>query len=284
MRPAFATEGWGLDGCMFATARRECKPFVPQKVYRHVCTVSIRSSPTHLGPTTRKRVMATQHRNVGIKALVVGAIVGMLVLGGGVASASAAETDLAESALAQFRAKLTSSVETAKFDALTEGQQAELAAYLLGETDPLAALSSTPRSGNFELRTSTAAPAKQDRTGSSVAVAGGTRTVSAWQSFLFAGITISKTTVRETYYYSGANATSVASYSCIVDANYDPFSIVTSAKSGAWVSSGRATAECKVVVTRGVPTPWGQVSWSTASNIQYVTGNGYGSVTGSGWR
>ena len=117
-----------------------------------------------------------------------------------------------------------------------------------------------------------------------MSLAASTRTVSAWQSFLFAGITISKTSVRETYYYSGANATTIASYTCVVDANYDPFSSVSVAKAGAYVSAGKATAECRVTVKRGVPTPWGQVSWSTASNVQFVTGNGSGSVTSHGWR
>ena len=119
---------------------------------------------------------------------------------------------------------------------------------------------------------------------SSVTAAGATRSVSAWQSFLFAGITISKTTVSETYYYSGTSATSIAAYSCAVNANYDPFSSVTTSKSGSYVSSGRATAECKVSVRRGVPTPWGPIAWSTESNVQFVTGTGGGSVYSHGWR
>ncbi|MFT4156497.1 MAG: hypothetical protein QM630_00990 [Microbacterium sp.] len=228
---------------------------------------------------------AHPRRTRTIKTLVTGALVGMLILGGGVSSATAAEADLADSALEQFRANLTSSADIAAFDALTAAQQTELSAYLLGETDPLAELSdSSARSGDFELRKSTTTTLTQPKATASATAAAATRTVSAWQSFLFAGITISKTTVRETYYYSGANATRIASYSCVVDANYDPFSTVTSSKSGAWVSSGRATAECRVTVKRGVPTPWGQVSWSTASNIQYVAGNGSGSVTSHGWR
>ena len=229
--------------------------------------------------------MATQPRTRTAKSLVTTALVGILLLGGGVSSASAADTDLADSALSQFRANLTSAADIAAFDALTAEQQTELSAYLLGQTDPLSELSdTTERSGDFELRTSTTTTLTKPKSTAAATAAAATRTVSAWQSFLFAGITISKTTVRETYYYSGANATSIASYSCVVNANYDPFSTVTSSKSGAWVSSGKATAECKVTVKRGVPTPWGQVSWSTASNVQYVTGNGYGSVTSHGWR
>lgn len=229
--------------------------------------------------------MANHPRALGVRSLAIGALIGMLVLGGGIAPATAAETDLADSALAEFRANITSAADAAAFDALTDDQRSELASYLLGETDPLAELSAEGRSGNFELRTEkTASQTKQTAPDYAVSARTATRTVSAWQSFLFAGITITKTTVRETYYYSGANATSIASYSCVVNQNYDPYSTVTTSKDGAWVSSGKATAECKVTVKRGVPTPWGQVTWSTASNVQYVTGNGYGTVTSHGWR
>lgn len=221
-----------------------------------------------------------------MKTLVTAALVGLSIIGGSVSSASAAETDLSMSALVEFRANLTSSPDIAKFDALTAAQQAKLATYLLGETDPFVKLSkTTTRSGDLELRTSTAsAPIESSAVSSAVTAAGATRSVSAWQSFLFAGITLSKTTVYETYYYSGSAATRIASYSCAVNANYDPFSTVTVSKAGAYVGSGRATADCLVSVRRGVPTPWGQVSWSTKSNMQYVTANGNGAVTSSGWR
>ncbi|WP_431075091.1 hypothetical protein [Microbacterium phyllosphaerae] len=224
--------------------------------------------------------MTTHVRSRSFKALVVGAAVSALILGGGVASASASDSDLSEVALSELRANLTAPADIAAFDALSVEQEAQLAGYLLGETDPFAELSATaPRDGDFELRTVTApTPAE------GVSARAATRSVSAWQSFLFAGITISKTTVRETYNYSGANATSVAAYSCVVDANYDPYSQITVSKAGAYVSGGKATAECKVSVKRGVPTPWGPISWSTASNVQYVTGNGAGTVTSHGWR
>jgi hypothetical protein len=39
-----------------------------------------------------------------------------------------------------------------------------------------------------------------------------------------------------------------------------------------------------VSVKRGVPTPWGPIAWSTASNIQFVTGTGSGAVSSHGWR
>lgn len=221
-----------------------------------------------------------------MKTLVTAAIVGAFILGGSVPAASAAETDLAATALAEFRANLTDPPDIEKFDALTPAQQATLASYLLGETDPLAKLSkATRRAGDFELRTSAESTlAPSSATTSAAITAGSTRTVSAWQSFLFAGITISKSTVSETYYYSGIYASSIAAYSCVINANYDPFSSVTTAKSGSYVSSGRATAECRVTVKRGVPTPWGPIAWSTASNVQFVTGTGSGSVYSHGWR
>ena len=230
--------------------------------------------------TTRKPWLRSTAGVRTIKTLLTGTVAGALVLGGGISAAQAETLDRSETALSQFRANLTAATDIAAFDTLTAEQRAELASYLLGESDPISQLSEAePTDGDFELRIS--APASTP--GPSLMAAGSTRSVSAWQSFLFAGITISKTSVGETYYYSGANATGIASYSCVVDANYDPFSQVTSAKSGAWISSGKAVAECRVTVKRGVPSPWGPISWSTASNIQYVSGNGYGNVTSHGW-
>jgi hypothetical protein len=209
-----------------------------------------------------------------------------LIIGAGAAPAGAAEPAAENAALAQFRANLTAASEVASFDALTADQRTKLARYLLGESDPFAQLSgASDRAGDFAIRTSASTSVvKASPTDPTLTAAASTRTVSAWQSFVFAGITISKTTVRETYYYSGARATSIASYSCFVNANYDPFATVTTSKDGSWTSSGKATAECRVTVKRGVPTPWGPIAWSTASNVQYVTGNGYGSVTSHGWR
>lgn len=231
--------------------------------------------------------MTTQPRRWTMKTLVTAAIVGAFIVGGAVSPASGAETDLSATALEGFRANLTSTTDIAKFDGLTAEQQATLASYLLGETDPLGKMSkNTRRAGDFELRTSaesTLAPSSATTSELST-TAGATRTVSAWESFLFAGITISKTTVSETYYYSGIYASSIATYSCILNANYDPFSSVTTSKSGSYISSGRATAECKVAVKRGVPTPRGTIAWSTVSNVQFVTGTGSGSVYSHGWR
>lgn len=213
------------------------------------------------------------------------ALAGFLVLAAGVSPAAATRAG-GDPVLAEFRSNLTSAADLDAFDALTVDQRAELAAYLRGESGSIErALEMDQPTGAFEVRTGTNITAtKADAFMSGTTSASSTRTVSAWKSFLFAGITISKTTIRETYYYVGASATKVAAYSCVVNANYDPFATVTSSKSGAWVSSGRATAECLVTVKRGVPGPWGPINWSTSSAIQFVTGNGYGSVTSHGWR
>ncbi|WEK12669.1 MAG: hypothetical protein P0Y48_09310 [Candidatus Microbacterium phytovorans] len=226
------------------------------------------------------------------------------VIFGGGGSATAAEVDPRDGALAQFRENLTASSDIAAFDELTRDQRSRLSSYLLGEIDPFAELSSevarTPSgpptsvsAGGFELTLGTrdtAVPKVAASTGSTTpsgqvsTLAGSTRSVSRSSSFSFLGITISKTTVRVVYYYSGSRATGIASSSCKVDVNYDPFSTVTSEREGAWISSGKATAECKVVVVRGIFSSWGVITWSTKAALQFVTANGYGTVTAYGWR
>lgn len=49
------------------------------------------------------------------------------------------------------------------------------------------------------------------------------------------------------------------------------------------VGGGQATAKCKVVVKRGVPTPWGTVAWSTYSSIQRLSAKGNGVITYNRW-
>lgn len=113
-----------------------------------------------------------------------------------------------------------------------------------------------------------------------------TQTYSVWatSAFLFAGIKISETKVAGTYTASGGTARSILSYSCTVTRNYDPLAEVSTDKSGSYIASGQATMECRVRVRRGVPTPWGQVSWSTKEAIQYLRANGYGGVVAHGWK
>lgn len=194
-----------------------------------------------------------------------------------------------QQALTAFKANLDNPKDLQAFEALDSEQKNELASYLLGEIDPFAEAEKTgvePK-GQFEVVTDeveTAPVLSKKLSGTAARAASTTKTVSAWQSFTFAGVTISKTTVRMNYTVSGGSAKKVSSYSCVVNANYDPFAEVHTSKDGSWVSGGKATAECLVKVKRGTPTPWGQVTWSTKSNVQYVTGNGRGSVTSHGWR
>ncbi|MFJ4295554.1 hypothetical protein [Curtobacterium sp. NPDC089689] len=48
-------------------------------------------------------------------------------------------------------------------------------------------------------------------------------------------------------------------------------------------SGGQATSKCKVVVKRGVLTPWGTVAWSTYSAIQRLSARGNGAITANRW-
>lgn len=48
-------------------------------------------------------------------------------------------------------------------------------------------------------------------------------------------------------------------------------------------SGAQATGNCKVVVKRGAPTPWGTVAWSTYSSIQRLSARGSGAITFNGW-
>lgn len=223
----------------------------------------------------KKRISSRRRATKSIATLVAGLVLALAPAWGSSANDRAAQV------LIDFRANLSDVADVAKFDGLTEAQRDELSSYLLGEIDPFSSPNGL-KAGDFEIVDGESASNLAPRL---VALATpATKTISAWQSFVFAGITISKTTVRETYYVSANVATSIATYSCVVDVNYDPFSEVTSVKDGAWISAGKATSECLVTVKRGVPTPLGQITWSTKAQIQFVTGNGYGGVVAHGWR
>lgn len=195
----------------------------------------------------------------------------------------ASAVDQKSQALSEFRANLRSNTDLAKFDAFTPFQRDQLGSFLIGETDPFSKSNSADSAlSEFEITNGQSVSTPATRVATLLTTT--TKSISAWQAYVFAGITISKTSVRETYYVSANNATAIATYSCVVDANYDPLAAITTAKDGAWISGGNATAECLVTVRRGVPTPLGQISWSTKDEIQFVTGNGYGGVIAHGWR
>lgn len=85
------------------------------------------------------------------------------------------------------------------------------------------------------------------------------------------------------YEYRGATATKMLGYSCTVVRNIQPFTEVATSKSSGYVSGGQATAKCKVVVKRGVLTPWGTVAWSTYSALQRLSARGNGALTADRW-
>ncbi|RKR75655.1 hypothetical protein [Frondihabitans australicus] len=76
---------------------------------------------------------------------------------------------------------------------------------------------------------------------------------------------------------------SLTDYGCQLVKNYDPFSSISMSKQSGILSGGKATYKCYVVVKRGVPSPWGQISTSTRSAYQYMTAAGSG-VTAHGWQ
>ncbi|WP_216099687.1 hypothetical protein, partial [Curtobacterium sp. MMLR14_002] len=103
------------------------------------------------------------------------------------------------------------------------------------------------------------------------------------QWFAFAGIRLTETKVSMSYQYSGTTARKMLGYSCTVVRNVQPFTEVRTSKSSGYISGGQATAKCKVVVKRGVPTPWGTVAWSTYSSIQRLSAKGNGAITYNRW-
>lgn len=204
-----------------------------------------------------------------------------------------------EAVLADFRSALVEraansgsegAAELETFDALDDAQRTELANYFLGtdgslEPDEDAAVivagdTMVLASGDFTWESVEAS------SGSGIAAKAASFTKSTWatQWFKFAGITISETKVSGTYTVSGGKATKVNSYACTVVRNIDPLAQVTSSKNAAFVSGGKATMECKVKVKRGVPTPWGQVTWSTRESVQFLRATGSGSVEAHGWK
>lgn len=205
---------------------------------------------------------------------------------------SAARTP--DAVLSEIRADLLASGATADitaFDHLNEDQRQELASYFL---DPAVAsavtANSTERalgpmtvrtSGDFEWGEGAADAAVHD------SAAGATRAASrsSWgtQWFSFAGIRLTETKVSMSYEYSGTTARKMLGYSCTVVKNIQPFTQVTTSKSSGYISGGQATAKCKVVVKRGVPTPWGTIAWSTYSAIQRLSAKGNGAVTYNRW-
>lgn len=177
-----------------------------------------------------------------------------------------------------------------RFDKLNANQRDELADYFLGNI-----FINTPQSSNYSHQSSQddivtrgnftweTERTSDSTSGIETRATKSTKHVKATQWFKFLGITISETKVSGTYLVSGGKAVSIKSYACTVLQNLDPLANISSSKNGSYISDGKATMECKVVVKRGAPTPWGGLNWSTREGIQYLTANGQGKVEEEGW-
>lgn len=198
-------------------------------------------------------------------------------------------------ALSEFRENLVTNgdaAEVSAFDALSVDQRSALAGYFFGNgmspdsptTDAIAEShgdTTTYTDGDFAW-----AIEDEEKSASAAATsraAAATRNISGNQWFSFAGIKISETKVSLSYQAIGKKATKVNSYSCVVVKNADPLAQISSSKSNAYIAGDNATAKCKVVVKRGVPSPWGQITWSTKEGIQVLAGNGGGKVVKNTW-
>ena len=127
---------------------------------------------------------------------------------------------------------------------------------------------------------------REVKTGASLTnyAVGGQKFIQSSSEFKFAGISITKTKVSGSYNTEpGVGATQILSHQCTVEHNYQPLTKVNTQKGDAYANGGEATFLCSVEVTRGVPTPWGDVNWSTRNATQGVVGNGDGVVVKEGW-
>lgn len=260
-----------------------------------------------------KNKSLTSGKNAGrLVALSLAAAMTVTSLGLGGAPAFAATTNntSSESALKEFRSSLVEGAQTdptvvadiERFDSLSAAQRDELANYLTGELDTITPISqaevpdgrsTTITQGDFSWMTvekpdgglsldvmdPAAGKGMLSTTASSTV-----KSIWATQYFTFAGIKISETKVSGSYTARSGKATSIRSHTCNVVRNYDPFSGVSTSKSSSYVSSGKAVFECLVSVKRGIPTPWGHISYSTRENVQYARGTGTGRVDAHGWR
>ncbi|WP_420368753.1 hypothetical protein [Curtobacterium sp. L1-20] len=183
--------------------------------------------------------------------------------------------------------------DVAAFDHLSGEQRHELASYFLDPAVASAAFAASDEnvlgpetvraSGDFEWGEVEPSAAAQHEDGVGVGTRAASRSSWGTQWFAFAGIRLTETKVSMSYEYSGTTARKLLGYSCTVVRNVQPFTQVTTSKSSGYISGGQATAKCKVVVKRGVPTPWGTIAWSTYSAIQRLSAKGNGAITFNRW-
>jgi hypothetical protein len=200
------------------------------------------------------------------------------------------------SVLSAIRAELVASgtpSEVAAFDHLSADQRHELTSYFL---DPAVAPATTASSdekvlgpetvrtsGDFEWGALEPSGVAQDEGAPGTGTRAASRSSWGTQWFAFAGIRLTETKVSMSYEYSGTTARRLLGYSCTVVRNVQPFTEVRSTKSSGYISGGQATAKCKVVVKRGVPTPVGTIAWSTYSAVQRLSAKGNGAITANRW-
>lgn len=196
-------------------------------------------------------------------------------------TANLVTADDKEKVLRDFREKLTDAADIEAFNKLTAEQRDALASYLLGEIDPFEEMQREGKNveGDFEI-----AESRTDFQSEQFETRAASKSVWTSSYYKIAGVTITKTSVNLTYSVSSGRPQKVLSYSCVVNANYNPYATVSSSKNAAYVSGNTAVAECLVRVRRGVWTPYGKLNWSDRSNIQYVKGNGAGKAIAYGWR
>lgn len=228
-------------------------------------------------------------------------LVGAVALGCSLMAASPAVASTGTSddssvvVLEEFRAGLSDRIasgvdgaeaELALFDQLTDAQRDELTSILVSDgavlTQPTEESTVTVETPTEVVSTDGDLTWTEETGVTGVAARAASRGVWHESTVAFAGITLNKVKVSGNYEYSGGKATKVLGYSCVVLEALGPTQQVTSKKNTAYISGGKAYFKCKVTSRWGVPTPWGQISWSQRESIQFVRGGAAGYETG-GW-
>ncbi len=103
------------------------------------------------------------------------------------------------------------------------------------------------------------------------------------QILKFLGIRITEHQVYGSYVSDG-KPNQILAHECAVKRNFDILSEITTTKSSSYVYGNAAYFSCQVRIKRGVPTPWGNVAWSTTERIHFIGGDGEGRVIRNGAR
>jgi hypothetical protein len=176
-----------------------------------------------------------------------------------------------------------------EFDSLSADQKSELGDYLLGEKQV-----NNPKEEDFEKDRSEKSVSRysdgnfswerrESVPQNSADELAQERRIWGTQTFNFLGIKIIEHKVTGSYSADG-KPSQILSHDCAVARNYDPIAEVTTTKSSSYVFEDAASFSCTVRVKRGVPSPWGNVSWSTREGTHVLVGNGAGEVTRNGWQ